>query len=400
MKKSGIMSRIAYIKPLFLICFAIYLSSCNSGKPAVEAKETEEVLPEDIVEMRDDQISLAGIEFGKAEPRMMGSSLKVNGVVSVAPQNLATVCMPLGGFVKYTSLVPGSEVNKGQTLAVIENQDFVDLQQSYLEAKNKLVFAEAEFKRHSELYKDEVYSEKNVQQVTVEYNNLKAQVHSLGQKLKLIGINPDNLNEENISSTVNLSSPIKGFVRAANVNIGKYVSSTDVLFEIINSDKLYLELNIFEKDADKVVSGQKARFTIANESEEHQAVITQTGTAMSDDNTLCVYASVNDRCPRIKPGMYVSAEIEENGKQAMAVPEQAVVSFDDKDYIFIYEKDKTEKGMAFTEYRMVEVTKGVSSSGYTEIVAPQGVDLNAAKIVVKGAYNLLSAKKNAGEMAC
>jgi len=53
-----------------------------------------------------------------------------------------------------------------------------------------------------------------------------------------------------------------------------------------------------------------------------------------------------------------------------------------------------------TEYRIFEVKKGVSSSGYTEITLPEGFDVNTAKVVIKGAYNLLSAKKNAGEMAC
>ena len=103
----------------------------------------------------------------------LGNRLKVNGVISVAPQNLATVCMPLGGFIKNTTLLPGNAVNKGQILAVIENQDFVDIQQNYLEARNKLIFAEADFKRHTDLYKDDVYSEQNVQQVTVEYKNLE-----------------------------------------------------------------------------------------------------------------------------------------------------------------------------------------------------------------------------------
>ena len=111
--------------------------------------------------------------------RSIGNTLKVNGIVTVTPQNLATVCMPLGGFIKNTTLFPGNAVNKGQTLAVIENQDFVDIQQNYLEAKNKLVFAEAEYKRHTALFKDEVYSEQNVQQVTVEYRNLKALIKSL-----------------------------------------------------------------------------------------------------------------------------------------------------------------------------------------------------------------------------
>jgi cobalt-zinc-cadmium efflux system membrane fusion protein len=49
---------------------------------------------------------------------------------------------------------------------------------------------------------------------------------------------------------------------------------------------------------------------------------------------------------------------------------------------------------------MIEVTKGVSGSGFTEVRLPAGFDAGTAKVVTKGAYNLLSAKKNAGEMAC
>ena len=213
------------------------------------------------MELREDQIKLANIELGTVEMQSLGNILKVNGIVSVAPQNLATVCMPLGGFIKNTTLLPGNAVNKGQVLAVIDNQDFVDIQQSYLEAKNKLAFAEADFKRHTDLYKNEVYSEQNVQQVTVEYKNLKALVKSLEQKLLLIGIDPGQLREDNISSTVNLVSPIKGFLKSVNINIGKYVSPTEVLFEIVNNDKLFLELTLFEKDADKVKQDRKLSFS-------------------------------------------------------------------------------------------------------------------------------------------
>jgi cobalt-zinc-cadmium efflux system membrane fusion protein len=338
--------------------------------------------------------------LGAIEIRSLGQILKVNGIASVAPQNLATVCMPLGGFIKNTTLLPGYAVNKGQTLAVIENQDFVDIQQNYLEAKNKLIFAEAEYNRHSDLYKDDVYSAQNLQQITMEYMTDKTLVKSLEQKLMLIGINPDRLNEDNISSTVNLVSPIKGFLKAVNVNIGKYVSPTDILFEIVNSDKLFLELTLFEKDADKVTAGQKIKFYINNESEEHEAVITQTGKSVSDDKTFRVYASVTSSCKNVLPGMYVNAYIEESDNKVTALPSEAIVSFDDKDYIFTFEREKEEAGKPFTEYRMIEVKKGVSGSGYTEIKLPAGFNFSAAKIVMKGAYNLLSAKKNAGEMAC
>jgi cobalt-zinc-cadmium efflux system membrane fusion protein len=394
------MTKFSYKTLLIFSGLFICLVSCSKGnKPTVEARVVE-VLPEDIVELREDQIKLANIELGVVEMHSIGNILKVNGIVSVAPQNLATVCMPLGGFIKSTNLLPGNAVSKGQTLAVIENQDFVDIQQNYLEAKNKLIFAEADFKRHTDLYKDDVYSEQNVQQVTVEYKNLKALVKSLEQKLGLIGINPPELSEDNISSTVNLASPIKGFLKAVNVNIGKYVSPTDVLFEIVNSDKLFLELILFEKDADRVVTGQKVKFYINNESEKHEAVISQTGKSVSDDKTFRVYAAVTNSCKNLLPGMYVNAYIEESDNKVTSLPSEAIVSFDDKDYIFAFEKDKEEVGKAFTEYRMIEVKKGVSGSGFTEIIIPDGINLNAARIVTKGAYCLLSAKKNAGEMAC
>ncbi len=384
---------------LGLSAFVILAISCRDSKNSTGVA-LKEVLPEDIVELRADQIKLAGVSLGSVQLKSLGNIIKVNGIVSVAPRNLATVCMPLGGFVKSTSLVPGNSVARGQVLAVIENQDFVDIQQDYLETRNKLKFAEDDYKRHTELYKDSVYSQQNVQQVTVEYRNLKAKSKALEQKLQLIGINPMDLREDNISSSVNLLSPITGFLRAVNVNIGKYVAQTDVLFEIVNSDKLFLELTLFEKDASRIASGQRLRFFISNETEEHEARITQTGKSVSDDKTFRAYAAVTSACHNLLPGMYVNAFIEESDSRVTALPSEAVVTFDDKDYIFKFEKEKEEAGKPFTEYRMIEVKKGVSGSGYTEIKLPAGFSVDSARIVVKGAYNLLSAKKNAGEMAC
>jgi cobalt-zinc-cadmium efflux system membrane fusion protein len=394
MKKSN------YKVSLVICATLILLGSCTgNNKPATESTEVE-VVPENIVEMREDQIKLAGIQTGLIGMKSMGNTLKVNGIISVAPQNQATVSIPLGGFIKSTTLLAGNFVTKGQTLAIIENQDFVDIQQNYLEAKNRLVYAEAEYKRHTDLYNDEVYSEKNLQQVTVEYKNLVALVKSLEQKLILIGIEPGSLNETNISSSVSLKSPITGYLKSVNINIGKYVAPTDVLFEILNNDRLFLELTLFEKDADKVVAGQKIRFFINNETETHEAIISQTGKSISDDKTLKVYATVVKPCKNTLPGMYVNALIEESDSLVTALPSEAVVSFDDKDYIFVFERNKEEDGKPFTEYRMVEVQKGVTGDGYTEVVLPGDFDPDTAIVVVKGAYNLLSAKKNAGEMAC
>lgn len=393
------MSRNRIIQNAFYALVFILCISCSEKKPA-NSKNDAEILPEDIVEMRSDQIKMAGIDTGSIELRSLSGKLKASGKVSVAPRSFATVSAPLGGFVKSTNLLPGDKVSKGQSLALIENQEFVDIQENYLEAKSRLEYAEAEFKRHSDLYKEDVYSEKNLQQVTADYKSNKAHVTALEQKLALIGIDPAEMNENNIRRSIMLVSPITGYIKSVNVNIGKSISPADILFEIVNTDNLFLELSLFEKDAGKVSAGQLITFYINNETEEHKAVITQTGRSVDADKAYKVYAAVTKGCKNILPGMYVNAIIETSGSKVHALPSDAVVSFDDKDYIFIFDRNKEENGNAFTEYKIIEVQKGVSDGGYTEITLPGNIDLMNARVVVKGAYNLLSAKKNAGEMAC
>jgi membrane fusion protein, heavy metal efflux system len=394
------MKKYRFIQSIILTVIAGLVISCAGNKKArEEAKETE-VLPADIVELRDDQVKLANIQTGSFEMHSLSGNLKVNGSVGVSPENLATVCMPFGGFVKSANLMPGNAVTKGQTLAILENQEFIDIQQNYLEAKSKLEFVEADYKRHAELYKEDVYSQKNLQQVTSDYKSLKAQVRALEQKLALIGINPADLQEDDITRSVDVVSPITGYVKAVYINVGKYVAPTDVLFEIVNSDKLYLELTLFEKDVDKVSAGQKIRFFINNEAEQHEAIIYQTGRSVNADKTYKVYATVDGKCKNVLPGMYVNAIIEASTDSVTALPAEAIVSFDDKDYIFVFAKNKEENGKSYTEYRMVEIQKGVTDGGFTEVRLPEEFDIKTAKVVIKGAYNLLSAKKNAGEMAC
>jgi len=374
--------------------------SCRNAHKTSEIKE-HEVLAENIVEMNADQYKMADIQLGSVELKNMNSTLKVNGIVTVSPQNLASVCAPLGGFVKHTNLVQGSAVKKGQTLAIIENPEFIELQRNYLESYSKLEYAEANYKRHQELYKDEVYSKENIQQVTSDYKGLKAQVNAYIQKLSMIGIEASKLNENNISGIVPVVSPINGYIKLVNINLGKFVSPTDVMFEIVNTADLTLELTLFEKDINKINIGQKLWFLLSNnEIKSFKATVTQVGKTIAADKTVKVFANINDFSEKIIPGMYVNARIETSSNTVTAVQTQSLVRFDEKDFIFVYEKSKKEGSKDVTEFKMVEVKKGTSDGGFTEIILPENFDIKNTKVVTKGAYTLLAAKKNAGDMAC
>ena len=151
---------------------------------------------------------------------------------------------------------------------------------------------------------------------------------------------------------------------------------------------------------DRVTFGQKIHFFVNNETDQHEAVIYQTGKSVNADKTYKVYASVPVICKNVLPGMYVNATIDITNNKVTALPSEAIVCFDDKDYVFVFDKDKEEGGKPFTEYRMIQIQKGVMEEGYTEVILPEGFNIQTVRVVVKGAYNLLSAKKNAGEMSC
>jgi len=102
----------------------------------------------------------------------------------------------------------------------------------------------------------------------MEYKTQKFSVSALAEKLRLININPETLNESNLSRSINMYSSIDGFVSKVNVNIGKYVNPADILFELINPEDIHLNLKVFEKDLDKLAIGQKL-FTYNNQSEKN-----------------------------------------------------------------------------------------------------------------------------------
>lgn len=377
-----------------------FLVSCT-GKPGKNVEtEVHEELPANVVELREDQIRLAGITTGSIEHRSLNGTVKASGILSVAPGDKATVSTPMGGVVKSTSVKPGQFVQKGHTLAFIENLAFIDLQQAYLEAKNTYDVAKADYTRQRDLYNKEVGAQKDLQQTTAAYKSASVTVKALEQKLRLLGIDPSKLDENNLRRSIPLVAPISGHITTARLSVGQSVDATDILVEMVNNDRLFLDLTFYDQQAGIIKIGQQVGFVTNSENEQHEAIVKETNQSIGSDKSYHVYADVVKPCKNLLAGMYVNAHVILSGKETTAVPTEALVRFDDKDYLFVVEKDKVENGKNFTEYRMVQVTKGQSDNGYTAVTLPTSEEPATIRLVVKGAYNLLSAMKNAGEMSC
>lgn len=366
----------------------LILSSCSKSNDGETATQPEGNLQADEVTLTDEQTKVLNITLGKIEKRALSSTIKVNGMLDVPPQNLVTISAPLGGFIKHTELLQGMKVKKGQVIAVMEHADYIQLQQDYLDSKNQLEFLELEYKRQQELATENVNSAKALQLSKSTYLSMKAKTEGLRSKLKLINISPADIENGEIKNTVAIVAPITGFVMQVNVNIGMYVNPTDVMFKIVDTDHLHAEAQVFERDLTKLKVGQRVLINLTNETVPRIAKVYLIGKEISSERTVRVHCHLEKEDPNLIPGMYFSALIELGDTPLNTVPENAVVSFEGKDYLFTSSQKNT--------FRMVEIKTGLTESGYTEIMVPEGFDL-ASSIVTNGTYGLISKLKNAEE---
>ena len=370
---------------IITITAVLLLTSCGNKKSEEETTETATV--ESITTLTDAQIKNSGIQTGKIEQKEISATIKLNGKIDVPPQNLVSISVPMGGYLKYTNLLQGMRVNKGQVLCVVEDQQYIQLQEDYLLAKSKIGYAKAEFERQKELNQSKASSDKVYQQAQAEYNSLSVMVQSYGEKLKFAGINPNNVSAKSISKSINVYSPISGFVSKVNVNIGKYVNPSDILFEIVNPSDIHLALTVFEKDINNLAIGQSLlAYTNTNPEKKYPCKIILIGKDFSEDRSTEMHCHFTNYDKVLLPGMYMNAEIEVKSQQSNVLPSDAIVSFENKNYVFVAKANK--------QFEMKEVTTGNAENGFTEILSE---DLKEATIVTKGAYALLMKMKNVEE---
>lgn len=350
------------------------------------------------VELTEAQYKITEIRLSKVVYKNLSNSIQVNGVLDVPPQNLVDISVPIGGFIVKTDLLQGMWVKKGQLLATLEHPDYVQLQQDYLDKKSRLTYLEREYQRQAQLDKENVNSKKELEKVAADYESLRAQVKGLEEKLAMLNINASSLTEDKISRTIKIYAPIAGYVSEVNVNIGKYVTPSNIIFEIVDTEHLHAELTVYEKDIVNVKKGQKVRFKLPNErGNERLASVYLIGRKIDKDRAVKVHAHLDKEDSNLLPGMYITASIELSEDSVMAVPTEAIVSAGGKDYVYYLKNTDGQGDTKKHVFGRIEVSKGVASSGYVQVSSSEKIDWSSISIVSKGAYSLLSKMENTDE---
>lgn len=372
-----------------ILYLTLFFSFACSG-PKTTDTVSDASTPLNQVQLNQQQIQRAGIQTGNANKQHMSSMLKLNGTIDVPPQNMVSVCAPLGGYLKATQLLPGMHLAKGETIAVLEDPQYIELQQNYLTIKARLIALEQDYQRQKELNKSKAGSDKALELSLAEFTSQKIMLHALAEKLRLISIDPEKLEETSLSRSIRIQSPINGYVSKVNANIGKYVNPTDVLFEIVNPEDIHLALTVFEKDINQLFIGQKLQAYTNNEPQtRYDCEIILIGKDFNQERNVVVHCHFKNYDKRLLPGMFMNAEVQIQNKEVWVVPSEAVQNLNGKPVVFVEEKPGT--------YRAQEVSTGLEERGFTELIPTSNFQVEQTKIVVKGAYALLMQMNSAGE---
>lgn len=390
------------------------LSSCGSSgskttvNDATKADTTKK--EEGIAEVTAAQIKAVGIDTGVIEQKNLTSVVKANGQLTVPPQNKAVVNALVGGVIKRINVVEGQQIKKGQVMAVIENPDFIRLQQEYLTSSDNIVYLQQEYERQKVLKQADAGIGKVYQQASANLAAEQSKLRTLASQLQQIHINSSRLQKGNLITQVPVLAPISGTVGKITLSLGAYTDASSPIMEIVNNNIIYAELQVFEQDIAKVKTGQEVSFSFTNQNDkEVSGKVSGINKSFDAANKSAVVHTVlrNAASLNLIAGQYVMALIQTGKQLVAAVPKDAIVKANDKSYIFILEgienepvkrdaNDKeTSKDTTQLKYRfkMMEVITGVEESGYVQISLLDELQPGTI-IATKGAFYIYSSMQS------
>jgi cobalt-zinc-cadmium efflux system membrane fusion protein len=382
------------MKYIYIVILSVVFHSCNDKNN--QPKETTNSNSETHfhVDVSSAQFESENMELGHLKAQNFFETVTTTGYIDVPPQNKASISSFMDGYVTNTPLLVGDEVKKGQLVVTLQNPEYVELQQNYLEVSETLNYLKSEYERQKTLFKENITSKKNYLKAESEYKSNIAHYNGLKQKLRMLNLNPKRVEQGKISSTISLFAPINGFVTKVNVSNGSYVDASSEIVEIVDTDHIHLELSVFEKDILNIKKGQAIKFKISEASNEtFDAEVYLVGTSIDETKrTIEIHGHLHDDTHQktFVRGMFVEADIIISTNKIEALPKEAIAEIDGAYYALILNSNHEGN----YEFERTKVKIGKRNEEFTEILNID--DFKDKKVLTKGAYMLLADNEGGG----
>ncbi len=344
-----------------------------------------------------EQAQTVGLQFGDFTSVKANDYIKTTGTLGLPPNALSSVSAKASGIITdVNKYVEGAYIKKGEVIAYLENPDFIATQQEYLEIMAELALEQLEVDRQTTLVNADAGIAKDLQQAKAKAKILSTKAKGLSKQLAYIGIPTSNLTSDNISQRIAITSPSSGYISEVEMHNGMFAERSSTLMEIISSQHLHLELDVFESDISKVKKGLKISYNVpALGSTIYQGEVDVIAKEFnSEAKTVRVHGHIKDDKPQFIKDLFLNAKIWLTDNTVQALPEKAVISDGATSFIFAAVNNKEVDEIEFVKLMVVP---GPTTDGFTSIklVDPVPSDM---EIVTEGAYYVYAQSK-VGELA-
>lgn len=381
------------------VALALGLAACGeeSGKdaPAAQGAKADDHDGEKNGEGKDDhaeeateltltseEAERAGVKVEEVKAQALGETVVVTATIYPDQDRLVRVSPRIEGRILSAPAKLGDTVRAGQMLATLDSVEVGETHAAWTQAQAELRIAEADFKRAESLNAEEVIPRKDFLRAQADRDKAASTVRAAADRLRLLG-GAQGARGNGVSGFA-VTAPFAGTIIEKKVTLGELATPSEPMFTVADLGRVWIQAALPEAALAKVRVGAQAKVTVpAYPGETFTGKVGHIG-AMLDKDTRTVAARIEvpNADGRLKPEMFATATIEAVGekREAIALPDAAIVLLEGKPTIFVFEQGA---------YEAREVEPGERIAGRT--VLNSGVK-PGDQVVTEGAYALKARK--------
>lgn len=320
-------------------------------------------------------MAVSEIKVGNAERRVITGGGSFPAEIAFDPTGTAHVAPLGGGRFARVDVKLGDKVEAGQVLATLVSSDVADLEGQLAQTRARLIGAEAELRRNTQLVKEGVGPERGLIDARAQVATLRAEAAGIQKRLAVFG--------PQVGGQVELKAPIAGTIAELHAVIGESAASNEPAFTITDPSKVFVEAFVPELDIGRVAVGVQVLVrTHAYPDLVLSGLITSIAPSLDRaTRSLSVRITLDAADARLKGHMFALVELVGDNARPIVVPADGVATLQGQDVVFI-------PGHEALTFVPKPVRLGRRASGYVEILA--GLKEGEA-VVVKGGFVLKSA---------
>lgn len=401
------------MKKIITLAILLLNFSCEKNNQEIKNTEKTEVKVEekisepskeaDILTLKEETVKIYEIKSEKIRKKIYTETIQTSGLIKETEDSVYKIVAPVQGKILYDGVKVGDYVSSGQKIATIQNSEVVKIYANYIheahnneillrQAKIKLNLLKKNLDREKSLFDQGISAKKDYDNSNTEYELAKSEIEGLNEHrthlraeaealLLNYGVKLGKTESETIQSVSPIITNHGGIVTKKYITEGSVVTVDHDLYDISDLSKVYLNINIQDKDIKNIDLGQPVIFTSESTNKSFSGTINYINPDVNPETkAFVVRAVLPNPNGALKSGAFGKVNIELNKtKPLIFIPNESLQTYNNQKFVFI----------DIGNYKYKKVVINPEKTSKEGFYITQGLKENQ-KIVISGAFILKS----------